>query len=87
GQTQDLVVVSPRKLSDALKADGDLADIVQPWALRGSLRWINVNSRELEQWIVPEAARWDRLVSGPQRFGKEELGPAETLLTGTNPHG
>ena len=52
GRGQDLLVISPRSLQDAVSDAEDLKPCLAPWMRTGSFRWINVGSRELEQWVV-----------------------------------
>lgn len=54
GNTQDMIVISPRSFVDAKAADPELAQSFAPWIRRGSFRWIDVTSRDAERWIVRE---------------------------------
>ncbi|MGB7326803.1 MAG: DUF58 domain-containing protein [Rubripirellula sp.] len=54
GNTQNLVVVSPRTLADAKLADPKLADALAPWTYRTDFRWICTSDRDLDRWVVRE---------------------------------
>jgi uncharacterized protein (DUF58 family) len=51
GRGQDLLVISPRSLEETIAEVDNLSACLGPWMRTGSFRWINVNSRELEQWV------------------------------------
>ncbi|MGI9467266.1 MAG: DUF58 domain-containing protein [Rubripirellula sp.] len=51
GRGQDLLVISPRSLAEASGENDALLKHFAPWMRTGSFRWINVSSREIEQWI------------------------------------
>jgi uncharacterized protein (DUF58 family) len=48
----DLVVLSPRPLSDVLEADDNQASLLRQWQQRGRLNWVNLSSREAATWIA-----------------------------------
>lgn len=52
GRGQDLLVISPRSLEHAINESGNLKRVLSPWMRTGNFRWINVSSREIEQWVV-----------------------------------
>ncbi len=76
GQTQDLVVVSTRDLTEAVGSDESLSNMLQPWIRRGSIRWINV-SREIDRWVVRDTS--DMLTASSSDRSSQ---PAETLRSG-----
>jgi uncharacterized protein (DUF58 family) len=49
---QDLLVISPRSLKEAIAENDALTECFAPWMRTGSFRWINVSSRELDQWVA-----------------------------------
>jgi uncharacterized protein (DUF58 family) len=51
GRGQDLLVISPRSLEETIAEVDNLSACLGPWMRTGSFRWINVSSRELEQWV------------------------------------
>ncbi|MFK8111008.1 MAG: DUF58 domain-containing protein [Rubripirellula sp.] len=53
GQTQDLIVISPRSLKEAKQRDPDFSDTIAPWMRRGSFKWIDVG-RQIDQWTIRE---------------------------------
>ncbi|MCP4943238.1 MAG: DUF58 domain-containing protein [Planctomycetaceae bacterium] len=52
GRGQDLLVISPRSLEEACAENDTLRRCCEPWMRTGSFRWINVSSRELDQWVA-----------------------------------
>ena len=53
GQTQDLVVISPRSLADALNQEAEsLNHVLQPWVRRGAFRWIDVSAPSIQRWVI-----------------------------------
>ena len=49
---QDLLVISPRSLEQASAENAGLARSFTPWTRTGNFRWINVSSREIDQWVA-----------------------------------
>ncbi len=52
GRGQDLLVISPRSIEEATAQRDALTRSFAPWMQSGSFRWINVSSRELDQWVT-----------------------------------
>lgn len=64
GNTQDMIVISPRSFVDAKATDPTLAESFAPWIRRGAFRWINVTGRESERWIVRDEPAGQTMLSG-----------------------
>ncbi len=75
GRGQDLLVISPRSLEQALAEVDDLQRCLAPWMRTGSFRWINVSSREVEQWVV--SARKESSRSSNNKTTASSQNPSE----------
>ena len=74
GQQQDLVVISPRTLKDAVAMNPELPAALQPWTRRNALLWIDVSGRAIEQWVLPNSAGQASAVDRQEAHGVSELG-------------
>ncbi|TWU51334.1 hypothetical protein Poly59_29260 [Rubripirellula reticaptiva] len=54
GNTQNLIVISPRTLAFAKLADPKLIQALAPWTYRTDFRWICTSDRDLDRWVVRE---------------------------------
>ncbi|KLU02636.1 hypothetical protein RISK_005702 [Rhodopirellula islandica] len=48
----DLVVLSPRPLSEVLAANDSQSSLLRQWQQRGRLNWVNLSSRDAASWIA-----------------------------------
>ncbi|QDT04279.1 hypothetical protein K227x_26690 [Rubripirellula lacrimiformis] len=85
GNTQDLIVISPRSMAEAKRSDPKLAEAIAPWTRRGSFRWLDVSNRELDRWVARDAnyskvADEDRTETGTGKpgFGRAPSTPSKS---------
>lgn len=87
GQFQDIIIVSPRSLEEACRANSKLSERISPWVRRGCLKWIDVSDTSASGWFsrTSTSSGWGQQpVSGDQI--KEKLdndidAPGETVLS------
>ena len=67
GNTQDLIVISPRSLDQVKQLDPSLSNTIIPWVRRGSFRWIDVSDSSIERWVVRDAVSLAKVSRDDQR--------------------
>lgn len=48
----DLVVISPRPLSEILASDDNQSSLLRQWQQRGRLNWVDISGRDAANWIA-----------------------------------
>ncbi len=82
GQTQDLIVISPRSFQRVKETNPKFVEAIAPWLRRSAFRWIDVGSRDLDRWVIREPLAAKTASVGRDRIGGETA-PAETLVAET----
>jgi uncharacterized protein (DUF58 family) len=67
GQSQDLIVISPRGWEQVKQAQPALLPAIARWVRRGTFRWLNVGDQTIQQWIVRDAPAGAKLARDDRR--------------------